>query len=151
MIGYWGRPEATAEMIDADGWASSGDLGRLDAEGYLTIVDRKKDMVITGGYNVYPNEVEQAICTLPAVQEVAVIGVPDDTWGESLMAFVVVREGHELTADEVVAACTAQLASYKKPRRVEIVAVLPKTGSGKIRKRDLREQYWPANGRLVGG
>ncbi|WP_432937311.1 class I adenylate-forming enzyme family protein [Kribbella sp. CA-253562] len=149
MIGYWGRPEATAQMIDADGWARTGDLGRLDSDGYLTIVDRLKDMVITGGYNVYPNEVEQAISTLAAVQEVAVIGVPDETWGEALLAFVVVRDAHQLTPEEVIGACTANLASYKKPRHVEFVAALPRTGSGKLRKRDLRERYWPADGRLV--
>ncbi|MEV5156449.1 AMP-binding protein [Streptomyces werraensis] len=151
MMGYWGRPRETAEVIDAEGWARTGDLGRMDAEGYLTIVDRKKDMVVTGGFNVYPTEVENAIFSLPGVAEVAVVGVPDGVWGESLKAVVVRRVGHELTEDDVVAACTAQLAAYKKPRSVEFVDELPKTASGKIMRRQLRELYWQGTDRLVGG
>ncbi|MEU6602835.1 class I adenylate-forming enzyme family protein [Streptomyces flaveolus] len=151
MMGYWGRPEATAEIVDADGWVRTGDVGRMDDEGYLTIVDRKKDMVVTGGFNVYPTEVENAIFSLPAVAEVAVVGIPDSVWGESLKAIIVRRPGHELTADEVVAACTSQLAAYKKPRSVEFVDQLPKTASGKIMRRQLRERYWQGTNRLVGG
>jgi acyl-CoA synthetase (AMP-forming)/AMP-acid ligase II len=151
MMGYWGRPDATAEMIDDDGWARTGDLGRFDADGYLTIVDRKKDMVVTGGFNVYPTEIENVISTLPAVAEVAVVGVPDETWGESLKAIVVRREGHGLTEAEVVEACVGSLAGYKKPRSVEFVDELPKTGSGKIMRRRLRDRYWEGEGRRVGG
>lgn len=151
MMGYWGRPEATAEMIDAEGWASTGDLGRFDDEGYLYIVDRKKDMVVTGGFNVYPREVENVVSTLPAVAEVAVVGVPDEVWGESLKAVVVVRPGHSLTTDEVVAACAENLAGYKKPRSVDFVTDLPKTGSGKIMRRSLRDRYWAGSGRRIGG
>ncbi|NMH96632.1 class I adenylate-forming enzyme family protein [Pseudonocardia acidicola] len=151
MMGYWGRPDATMEMIDEDGWARTGDLGRFDADGYLYIVDRKKDMVVTGGFNVYPTEVENVVSTLPAVAEVAVVGVPDETWGEALKAVVVVREGYFLTADEVVAACGQSLAGYKKPRSVEFVDELPKTGSGKIMRRSLRDRYWKGSDRRVGG
>ncbi|MGP4085537.1 class I adenylate-forming enzyme family protein [Streptomyces sp. KR55] len=151
MMGYWGRPTDTAEMVDAEGWARTGDLGRMDPEGYLTIVDRKKDMVVTGGFNVYPTEVENAIFSLPGVAEVAVVGVPDSVWGEALKAVVVRRDGHELTEADVVAACTAQLAAYKKPRSVEFVEELPKTTSGKIMRRQLRELYWQGTDRLVGG
>ncbi|MFC0106285.1 class I adenylate-forming enzyme family protein [Kibdelosporangium aridum] len=151
MMGYWGRPDATTEMIDADGWVATGDLGRLDDDGFLYIVDRKKDMVVTGGFNVYPTEIEQVVSRLPAVAEVAVIGVPDETWGESLKAVVVIRDGHGLTADEVVAVCTENLAGYKKPRSVEFVAELPKTGSGKIMRRALRDKHWAGAERRVGG
>lgn len=151
MMGYWGRPDATAEMLDADGWARTGDLGRFDDEGYLHLVDRKKDMVITGGFNVYPTEIENVVSTLPAVSEVAVVGVPDELWGESLKAIVVVREGHTLTEDQVIAVCAGHLAGYKKPRTVEFVAELPKTGSGKIMRRALRERYWADSERRVGG
>ncbi|WP_020418633.1 class I adenylate-forming enzyme family protein [Amycolatopsis sp. ATCC 39116] len=151
MMGYWHLPGATADMVDAEGWASTGDLGRFDEDGYLYIVDRKKDMVVTGGFNVYPTEIENVVSTLPAVSEVAVIGVPDPVWGEALKAVVVVRDGYSLTPEEVVAVCSANLASYKKPRSVEFVTELPKTGSGKIMRRQLRDRYWTAGDRKVGG
>jgi long-chain acyl-CoA synthetase len=144
MAGYWERPEQTAEMIDEDGWAATGDLGRFDDEGYLYIVDRKKDMIVSGGYNVYPTELENAISTLDAVQEVAVVGVPDEQWGESIMAVVVRRAGSELTGQAVVEACTDRLAGYKKPRRVLFVDELPKTGSGKVMRRAIRDGLSPA-------
>jgi len=150
MLGYWNRPEATAEMIDAEGWAHTGDLGRFDDEGYLYIVDRIKDMIVSGGFNIYPAEVESAIAALPAVQEVAVIGVPDDRWGEAVLAFVVTRNGHTVTEAEVIEACTARLAGYKKPREIKFLMELPKTGSGKLKKRDLRAEYWSED-RRVGG
>jgi long-chain acyl-CoA synthetase len=139
MAGYWKNPAATAAMIDPDGWLATGDLGMMDDDGFITIVDRRSDMIITGGYNVYPTEVENAIHTLPAVAEAAVIGLPDDTWGEAVTAFVVTRPGHTITPADVVAACRSRLAGYKTPRRVEFVAELPKTGSGKIKRRQLRE------------
>jgi acyl-CoA synthetase (AMP-forming)/AMP-acid ligase II len=150
MAGYWNRPEETAAMIDADGWAATGDLGRIDDEGYLFIVDRKRDMIVSGGYNVYPTEVENAIAALPAVREVAVVGVPDDQWGESILAVVVPESGAELDADAVVAACTERLANYKKPRAVEFVDELPKTGSGKVMRRAIRDRYWLDRERRVG-
>lgn len=142
MLGYWGKPQETAQMIDEDGWAHTGDLGLRDDEGYLHVVDRKKDLVITGGYNVYPSEVENAIATLPAVQEVAVVAAPDERWGESIVAVVVAAPGHRLTEADVVEACASRLASYKKPRRVVFRDGLPKTGSGKIQRRLLRDQFW---------
>ncbi|HZZ52207.1 MAG TPA: AMP-binding protein [Pseudonocardia sp.] len=151
MMGYWGRPDATREMIDDDGWARTGDLGRFDREGYLFIVDRMKDMVVTGGFNVYPTEIENVVSTLPSVSEVAVVGIPDPVWGESLKAVIVIREGHSLTGDEVVAVCAANLAGYKKPRSIEFVAELPRTGSGKIKRRELRDRYWAGAERRVGG
>lgn len=150
MLGYWGKPDLTREMIAEDGWASTGDVGILDEDGYVTIVDRKKDMVVTGGYNVYPNEIENVVSTLEAVQEVAVVGVPDERWGETLQAVVVVRPGYELVEEEVIAVCSDNLAGYKKPRSVEFVDELPKTGSGKIMRRVLRDRYWEGQERQVG-
>ncbi|QEC50417.1 long-chain fatty acid--CoA ligase [Baekduia soli] len=150
MAGYWGKPELTAETIDAEGWAATGDLGRLDDDGHLYIVDRKRDMIVTGGYNVYPAEVENAIASLEAVQEVAVVGAPDEQWGEAVTAVVVPRPGMTVTEDEVVAACTERLAGYKKPRVVEFVDELPKTGSGKLMRRRVRDRYWAGQARRVG-
>jgi long-chain acyl-CoA synthetase len=151
MAGYWRKPKETAEMIDGEGWAATGDLGRFDAEGYLYIVDRKRDMIVTGGYNVYPAEVENAIAALEAVQEVAVVGVPDERWGESVKAVVVLRPGASLTEEEIVESCTRRLAGYKRPRSVDFVAELPKTGSGKLMRRKVREPFWAGRARSVGG
>ncbi len=150
MLGYWEKPEETEQMIDPDGWAATGDLGRMDDEGYVTIVDRKKDMIVTGGYNVYPSEIENVISTLLEVQEVAVIGVPDERWGEALKAVVVIRHGYDLDEEAVVAACEENLAGYKKPRSVDFVDELPKTGSGKIMRRRIRDEYWQDEERRVG-
>jgi len=136
MVGYWQRPEDTADTI-RDGWLHTGDMGRLDADGYLYIVDRKKDMIIVAGMNVYPREVEDVIYHLPAVGECAVAGVPSERRGEDVKAFVVLKEGASLTPEEVLAHCRAHLASYKVPRQVEIVADLPKSSTGKILKRAL--------------
>jgi acyl-CoA synthetase (AMP-forming)/AMP-acid ligase II len=151
MRGYWGKPEQTATTIRPDGWALTGDLGRFDADGYLYIVDRKRDMIVSGGYNVYPAEVENAISALVEVAEVAVVGVPDERWGEAVKAVVVVRPDRELSEAEVVAACEARLASYKKPRSVDFIEELPKTGSGKIMRRRVRDRYWDGRERSVGG
>ncbi|MEU4667667.1 AMP-binding protein [Amycolatopsis sp. NPDC023774] len=151
MMGYWHLPDATAAILRPDGWAGTGDLGRFDDEGYLYLVDRKKDMVVTGGFNVYPTEIENVVSTVTGVAEVAVVGVPDETWGEALKAIVVVRSGFTVTADEVIAVCAEHLAGYKKPRSVEFVDELPKTGSGKIMRRRLRDRYWAGSDRKVGG
>jgi long-chain acyl-CoA synthetase len=151
MAGYWGKPEKTAEMIDPEGWAATGDLGRLDRDGYLYVVDRMKDTIITGGYNVYPTEVENTISTLEAVQEVAVVGMPDERWGESVKAVVVPRPGHDLSVEDVVAVCRDNLADYKKPRSMEFVEELPKTGSGKVMRRKIRDRYLAEQRRRVGG
>jgi acyl-CoA synthetase (AMP-forming)/AMP-acid ligase II len=141
MQGYWANPEATAATL-RDGWLHTGDIGYLDEDGYLYITDRKKDMIISGGSNIYPREVEEVICRHPAVFEVAVIGVPDAKWGETVKALVVPRPGAELTEAEIVEHCRRGLASYKKPSSVEFLDALPKNAYGKVLKRELRERYW---------
>ncbi|GAB4052608.1 long-chain fatty acid--CoA ligase [Catellatospora paridis] len=138
MKGYWGRPDATTEAIDADGWFRSGDLGRVDDDGYFFIVDRKKDMIIRGGYNVYPREVEELLYEHPAVREAAVIGVPHAELGEEICAVVALKAGAEVTADELREHVKAQAAAYKYPRHVWIVAELPKSPTGKILKREIQ-------------
>lgn len=150
MAGYWHRPDLTCEMVNVDNWAATGDLGRLDSDGYLYIVDRKSDMIVTGGYNVYPTEVENIISTLNEVDEVAVVGVPDMRWGEAIKAIVVLRKGSRLTEEDIISACARRLAGYKKPRSVEFVSELPKTSSGKIKRRQLRDGYWADSDRSVG-
>ncbi|MEV4414386.1 long-chain fatty acid--CoA ligase [Catellatospora sp. NPDC049609] len=137
MKGYWGRPDATAEAIDADGWFRSGDLGRVDDDGFFFIVDRKKDMIIRGGYNVYPREVEELLYEHPAVREAAVIGVPHAELGEEICAVVALKAGAEATAEELREHVKARAAAYKYPRHVWIVAELPKSPTGKILKREV--------------
>ncbi|MBN1180519.1 MAG: long-chain fatty acid--CoA ligase [Anaerolineae bacterium] len=138
--GYWNRPEATAEAL-VDGWLHSGDAAKFDDEGFYTIVDRWKDMFISGGENVYPAEVENVIYDHPAVAEVAVIGVPHPTWQEVGKAVVVVKAGHVLTEQEVLDFCQGKLARYKIPKSVAFVDALPRTAAGKVLKRELRTQY----------
>jgi long-chain acyl-CoA synthetase len=137
---YWRAPEATSGAL-RDGWFHTGDLGYRDDDAYLFIVDRKKDMIISGGVNVYPKEVEEVLFAHPSVLEAAVIGLPDDTWGEAVTAVVVVRPGCELTEDELLEHCRGALAGYKKPRSVKFVSELPRNPSGKILKRELRATY----------
>jgi acyl-CoA synthetase (AMP-forming)/AMP-acid ligase II len=149
MPGYWQDPDATRAILDAAGWLHTGDVARQDAEGYVYIVGRQKDMIISGGFNIYPREVELVIERHPGVQEVAVIGVPDAIWGEAVKAVVVPRSGATLTAEEIIALCTQHIAAYKKPRSVDIVADLPKNFQGKILKRELREGYWQGHERRV--
>ncbi|HEX9496186.1 MAG TPA: long-chain fatty acid--CoA ligase [Candidatus Limnocylindria bacterium] len=141
FAGYWGRPDATAEAFTADGWFRTGDLGRLDDEGFLTLVDRKKDMVITGAENVYSAEVEDVLFAHPAVAEAAVIGIPDPKWGESVFAVVVLRPGASATAEELIAHSRSQLAKYKTPTGVAFVDALPRNAAGKVLKRELRERF----------
>ncbi len=138
--GYWNRPQATAEAL-VDGWLHSGDAARYDSEGFYTIVDRWKDMIISGGENVYPAEVESVIYHHPAVAEVAVIGVPHPTWQEVGKAVVVVKAGQSLSEAEVIEFCQGKLARYKIPKSVVFVDALPRTAAGKVLKRELREQY----------
>ncbi|BCJ41217.1 acyl-CoA synthetase [Actinoplanes ianthinogenes] len=140
MLGYLDDPEATAEAIDADGWLHTGDVGRLDEDGYLTITDRLKDMYICGGFNVYPAEVERTLARLPQVAESAVIGVPDRRLGEVGRAFVVCRPGRSLTEPEVIEFCRGRLAGYKVPRAVELRTELPHNASGKVLKYLLRAE-----------
>jgi acyl-CoA synthetase (AMP-forming)/AMP-acid ligase II len=140
MKEYYKNPEATAEAFRG-GWFHSGDLVRMDEEGFVYVVDRKKDMIISGGENIYPAEIEEVLYTHPGILEAAVIGVPDETWGETVKAVVVPKPGAQLTAEEVIAHCTRHLASYKKPRIVEFVEVLPRNAAGKVLKRVLREAH----------
>jgi fatty-acyl-CoA synthase len=140
MAGYWNEPEATAAAI-VDGWYHSGDAGSTDEDGYLYIRDRYKDMIISGGENVYPAEIESALLELPQVVEAAVIGIPDEKWGEVGMAVVVPAPGSAEDPEAIRTALRERLAGFKVPRHVEFVAELPKTATGKIRKPDLRDRY----------
>ncbi len=146
--GYWNRPEETARLLTADGWLRTGDAGHLDAEGRLFLTDRLKDMIVTGGENVYPVEVEEVLARHPGVAEVAVIGVPDRRWGESVMA-VVVPAG-ELTEQDVLEYGRRHLAGFKRPRAVVLTDHLPRNPGGKVLKRELRAPYWQAEDRAIG-
>lgn len=148
MNGYWDLPEETAKTI-RDDWIHTGDFGRFDKERYVYIVDRKNDMIISGGKNIYPRELEEVIYTHPAVLDVAVVGVPDDYWGESVKAVVVLREGMQATEEEIIALCRENLASYKKPKSVEFRDALPRTTTGKIRKKEIRDEFWRDKDRRV--
>jgi len=148
MKGYYKAPEKTAETI-VDGWLHTGDIGHLDAEGYLHITDRKKDMIITGGFNVYPSEVEQVLWGHPAVQDCAVIGVPDAQWGEAVKAVVELNAGQRVGADELIALCRDRLGPVKAPKSVEFVDTLPRSPVGKVLKKDLRAKYWQHTGRRI--
>jgi long-chain acyl-CoA synthetase len=137
MKGYYNRPEATAETMRG-GWFRTGDIGQFDADGYLSIVDRKKDMILRGGFNVYPREIEEVLMTHPAVSLAAVIGVPDERLGEEVKAFVVLRPGTTVNTDELVAWAREQMAAFKYPRQIEIREALPIGATGKVLKRELR-------------
>ena len=139
LMGYWRNPEATTASF-VDGWFHSGDVARWDEDGYLYIVDRKKDMVLPGGENVYPREVEEVLYEHPAVLEAAVIGAPDPKWGEKVVAVVCLREGASASEEELIAVCRERIASYKKPKHVVFISTLPKNASGKVLKRELRDQ-----------
>ena len=141
MKGYYKAPDKTAETI-IDGWLHTGDIGHLDADGYLHLTDRKKDMIITGGFNVYPAMVEQVIWSHLAVQDCAVIGVPDPKWGEAVKAVVELNSGQSVSADEIIALCKAQLGSVMAPKSVDFIASLPRSPAGKVLKKDLRAAYW---------
>jgi long-chain acyl-CoA synthetase len=139
MKGYFNRPQANAEAF-RDGWFHTGDLARIDAQGYLYIVDRKNDMVVSGGYNVYSKELEQVLAEHPDIAEAAVIGVPDELYGEAVAAFVQPRPGAQLSVENVIEHCRAQLAGYKKPRHVVFVDALPRNSLGKVLKSELRKR-----------
>ena len=149
MRGYWNNPDATEETIDADGWLRTGDAGYLDEDGYLYIHDRVKDMIISGGENVYPAEVENAIYAHPDVADVAVIGVPHEKWGEAVKACVVVKEGKELSEAAIIAHSREHIAGYKCPKSVDFIEALPRNPSGKILRRELRAPYWEGKTRAV--
>jgi len=148
MEGYWDQPEATAQAI-VDGWFRTGDGGSIDEFGYVTISDRKKDVIISGGENVSSIEVEDAIFQHPDVTEVAVIGIPDERWGELVTALVVKSEGSALSEDDVIAWTKQRLAGFKCPKRVEFRDVLARTTTGKLQKFKLREPYWEGRDRQV--
>jgi acyl-CoA synthetase (AMP-forming)/AMP-acid ligase II len=139
--GYYNDPERTAKSFRGD-WFSLGDIGRVDADGYLYLVDRKQDMIISAGENIYPNEIEEVLLAAPGVREVAVIGIPDETWGELVTAVVVPAPGATLTPEALIRHCDARLPGYMKPRRVEFADALPRNETGKILRRVLREPYW---------
>jgi acyl-CoA synthetase (AMP-forming)/AMP-acid ligase II len=148
MSGYWNRPEATAEVL-VGGWYHTGDVARRDAEGYLHIIDRVRDVIISGGYNVYPAELEAVLAAHPAVAGVAVVGVPDERWGESVRAVVVRREGSAVTAEDLIGFCADRVAGYKKPRGVDFVTDLPLGSTGKVLRREIRDRYWTGQARRV--
>jgi acyl-CoA synthetase (AMP-forming)/AMP-acid ligase II len=149
MVGYWNLPEATAKTIGRDGWLRTGDAGYMDKDGYLYIQDRIKDMIISGGENIYPAEVESAVCDHPDVAEAAVIGVPDDTWGEAVKAIVVLKPGKQATASDIINFTRSQVAAFKTPKTVDFIDALPRNASGKILRRHLRDPYWAGRERQV--
>jgi acyl-CoA synthetase (AMP-forming)/AMP-acid ligase II len=148
FAGYWREPELTAAAL-VNGRLHTGDLARADERGYLYIVDRKKEMIISGGFNVYPTEIEQALYCHPAIYEACVIGVPDENWGEAIKAVVVLRDDRKASAEELIEHCRGLLADFKKPRSVEFVSELPKNGNGKISRKDVKERYWRGQQRRV--
>jgi acyl-CoA synthetase (AMP-forming)/AMP-acid ligase II len=146
--GYWGLPEETRKAFK-DGWLYTGDLAVIDREGYITIVDRKKDMILTGGENVYSTEVENVLYQHPAILEAAVFGIPDPKWGEAVHAAVVLKAGEKATAEEIIGFCKENLAHYKAPKAVSFLDQLPRTGSGKIFKKGLRDPFWKGQNKKV--
>ncbi len=150
MAGYWRNEAATAEAVTPDGWFKTGDAGFLDEEGFIYLHDRVKDMIVSGGENVYPAEVENVLMKHPEVADVAVIGVPDEKWGEAVKAIVVPAAGATATADDLITFCREHLAGYKLPKSVDFAEVLPRNPSGKLLKRELREPYWAGVDRRIG-
>lgn len=149
MVGYWSLPQETERALDTDGWLRTGDAGYMDEDGYLYIHDRIKDMIISGGENIYPAEVESAICDHPDVAEAAVIGIPDDKWGEVVKAIVVMKPGTAARAAEIIDFVRTRIAGFKTPKSVDFIAALPRNPSGKILRRQLREPYWAGKDRQV--
>ena len=148
MLGYWNLPDATNDALK-DGWMHTGDAAYMDEDGYIYIQDRIKDMIISGGENVYPAQVESAIYGHPAVAEVAVIGVPDDKWGEAVKACVVAKPGKSIDPDDIISWTRERLAGFKVPRSVDVIPILPRNPSGKILRRELRAPYWEGRERQV--
>ena len=140
MVGYWQMPEQTAKKLK-NGWLHTGDLGRVDEDGYLYVVERKDDMIISGGVNVYPREIEEVLYSHPAVSEASVIGLPDEHWGEVVKAVIVLKEDAHVTGGEIIEFCGRNLAGFKKPKSVDFWRELPKSPQGKILKKDIRKHY----------
>mgnify|MGYP001071488456 FL=1 len=149
MVGYWNLPEATAQTIDKDNWLRTGDAGYMDEDGFLYIHDRIKDMIISGAENIYPAEVESAICDHPDVAEAAVIGIPDDKWGEAVKAIVVLKPGKTATATDIINFTRERIAGFKTPKTVDFIPALPRNPSGKILRRHLRDPYWAGKDRQI--
>ncbi|CAB1369602.1 class I adenylate-forming enzyme family protein [Denitratisoma oestradiolicum] len=149
ISGFWNNPGATTEAIH-NGWILTGDIARRDEDGYFYLVDRKKDLIVTGAFNVYPSEVERVMQQHPAVYEVGVIGVPSEQWGEAIKACVVLREGAQVSAEELIAFCEGRIAGYKKPKSVDFFPALPRNPTGKLLYRQLRETYWKHSERKIG-
>ena len=149
FAGYWRAPEVTQAAFDAQGWLRTGDLARVDNEGYIYIVDRRKDMLVSGGFNIYPTEIEAVLAQHPAVYEVCVVGVPDEHWGEVVKAVVVLRQGAQASEQALIDFCKDRLADFKKPRSVDFVTELPKNSNGKLSRKDVRERYWQGRDRKV--
>lgn len=149
MVGYWNLPEATAQTIGKDGWLRTGDAGYMDEDGFIYIHDRIKDMIISGAENIYPAEVESAICDHPDVAEAAVVGIPDDKWGEAVKAIVVMKPGKTATATDIINFTRAKIAGFKTPKTVDFIPALPRNPSGKILRRELRAPFWAGKDRQV--
>jgi long-chain acyl-CoA synthetase len=148
MVGYFKDDEATASTL-VNGWVHTGDAGRVDEQGYVFVSDRLKDMIISAGENIYPAEIESVIAAFPGVQECAVIGVPDERWGELIKAVVVMQPGTSLDRKALARHCRNSLADFKVPRSVDLIDTLPRTPSGKVRKHVLRQPYWEGRDRQV--
>jgi fatty-acyl-CoA synthase len=148
MKGYWNKPEETTQALEGD-WLHTGDIAREDENGFLTIVDRKKDMIVSGGFNVFPREIEDVLSTHPAVAAVAVIGTPDEKWGEAVTAVIVPRPGAKLDIDELIALVKERKGPHHAPKSVEIVDSIPMSPLGKPDKKALRARYWAGSDRLV--
>lgn len=148
MIGYWKQPDITARTLRG-GWLHTGDMGTVDQDGYIYLMDRKADMIITGGENVYPKEAEDILYEHPAVQECAVVPAPDEKWGERIHAVVVLKAGQVVTEEELIDFCKSKLAHYKCPKRVEFWKELPKTPIGKIMRKEVKAHFWKHDTRKI--
>ena len=149
MKGYLGKPDETAKVITEDGWFRTGDMGRVDDEGFVFVEDRLKDMIISGGENIYSPEIERVLAEHPAVMEVAIIGVPHEKWGETVKAVVSLKPDTTATDAELIAWCQESLARFKCPTSVDILGALPRNPTGKILKRELRRPYWEGRDRSI--
>jgi acyl-CoA synthetase (AMP-forming)/AMP-acid ligase II len=148
MKGYYKNPKATDE-VSKHGWHHTGDLAYADEDGFIYICDRKNEIIITGGFNVYPLEVEQVVLSHPAVQDCAVVGVPDDTWGEVIKAVVELKPGRTVAAEDLIRLCKGRIGSVKAPKSVDFVGDLPRSPVGKVARRDVRDRYWKGQERKV--